>query len=236
MRAAAVCLVLFACTAAVHGARRPVDTFKNCANFSALRDPRLAATVQLIKKLDLLPAGIPDDLTLFLPTNDSLKAVLVGGPIPSVSSDLDVILSKPLIPEIAWRLNAVFLYHMANIGPATAAELVDEGVVPTVLGPDYNLKFAAGRGKGTYTVSDARGIAANTKEASSLCGSSLFVIDKVLLPAQSFEDIPLVNPTEALCLLTGLGCRAPALGLDPPSSGEEAPAAPAPAPAPAAAP
>lgn len=35
-------------------------------------------------ELDLLPAGIPDDFTLFLPTNDSLKAVLVGGPIPSV--------------------------------------------------------------------------------------------------------------------------------------------------------
>lgn len=34
--------------------------------------------------LDLLPAGIPDDFTLFLPTNDSLKEVLVGGPIPSV--------------------------------------------------------------------------------------------------------------------------------------------------------
>lgn len=237
--------------------------------------------------LDLLPAGIPDDFTLFLPTNASLKEVLVGGPIPSVvrgqhragrlpsyrvscstgccslslyllpsmhvgeacswgppgsetepggrrtlaswpsthppagpaaatalqSSDLDVILSRPLIPEIAWRvsrrarsarspgasragmacvppclqahgvspcraastnggpqpaaglypltkklspppgcssfapppmpalqLNAVLLYHMANIGAATAAELADEGVVPTVLGAGYNLE------------------------------------------------------------------------------------------------
>lgn len=232
MRAAAVCLLLFACTAAVHGARRPPDTFKNCANFKALSDTDLAAAVQLIKNLDLLPAGIPDDFTLFLPTNDSLKEVLVGGPIPSVSSNLDVILSRPLIPEIAWRLNAVLLYHMANIGAASGAELADEGVVPTVLGPDYNLQFAAARAEGTYRVTDATGQVALTGEAASVCGSSVFVIDKVLLPAQSFEDIPLVTPRDAMCLLTGLGCRAPALGVDPPGSEE---GAPAPAVAPAAA-
>ncbi|KAL4419645.1 hypothetical protein ABPG77_008586 [Micractinium sp. CCAP 211/92] len=233
MRAAAICLLLFACTVAVRGARRPPDTFKNCANFKALDDPDLAAVVQLIKNLDLLPAGIPDDFTLFLPTNASLKEVLVGGPIPSVSSDLDVILSRPLIPEIAWRLNAVLLYHMANIGAATAAELADEGVVPTVLGAGYNLEFAKGRPKGVYRITDARGQTAATGEPLSVCRSSVFVIDKVLLPAHSFGDIPLVKPMEAMCLLTGLGCRAPALGLDPPSSGEEVPA---PASAPAAAP
>lgn len=55
---------------------------------------------------------------------------------------------------------------------------------------------------------------------------------QVLLPAQSFEDIPLVTPRDAMCLLTGLGCRAPALGVDPPGSEE---GAPAPAVAPAAA-
>lgn len=53
---------------------------------------------------------------------------------------------------------------------------------------------------------------------------------QVLLPAESFKDIPLVTPTDAICLLTGLGCRAPALGLNPPGA-EEWPAAPAPAPA-----
>ncbi len=46
--------------------------------------------------------------------------------------------APPLMPAL--QLNAVLLYHMANIGAATAAELADEGVVPTVLGAGYNLE------------------------------------------------------------------------------------------------
>jgi len=37
------------------------------------------------------------------------------------------------------------------------------------------------------------------------------------MPAERFEDIPLVSPEEALCLLTGLGCRAGAMAVPSPS-------------------
>lgn len=49
------------------------------------------------------------------------------------------------VPMPTLQLNAVLLYHMANIGAASGAELADEGVVPTVLGPDYNLQVGRAR-------------------------------------------------------------------------------------------
>lgn len=238
MRAAAVlgCLLL-ACMTAAEAAIISNTTFVGCSNFKAILGRKdlkdLWAAVVLIQNLDLLPAGIPDDATIFLPTNSSLEAVLIGGPIPTPSSDLDVILSKPLIPEIAYRLNAIFLHHIAIIGAATPDELADEQTIPTALGPDHPLTFEEVQASGRkvqepkYTLTDGTGRVANVGRPLSLCASSIYPIDKVMLPAESFIDIPLVTPAESLCLTTGIGCWAPVLSVGSPSL----PSAPVSAPA-----
>ncbi|PSC69770.1 RAN binding [Micractinium conductrix] len=220
---AAAALLGIILVAPAEAALRKPDAFQGCANFTAIKDPELQAAVGLIRSLNLLPAGLPDDMTFFLPSNDSLRAVLVGGPIPTPSSNLDVILSKPLIPEVAQRLNSIMLYHMALVGAATPGELAEEGLVPTALGPDHTLTFEEAKearraaAAARYTLADATGRQAAVGAPLDVCASTVFKIDKVMMPAARFMDIPLLTQPEAVCLLTGFHCRAPAFSLPSPT-------------------
>ncbi|KAI7840630.1 hypothetical protein COHA_005652 [Chlorella ohadii] len=198
---AALCLLL-ACS--VQGRRLLVD--EGCADLSVLKGVANTTEIQkLIAGIKLLPNGVPADRTIFLPNNDAVAALLAEVPIPGIT--LDTLL--PMLPSlgdmITNRLVSALLYHIVP-GSQTAEQLLAEGTLATELS-----NFAQGAAAGSYTVTDATGAVANVVgEPVTACGSTVFVIDQVLKPAELLSpDFPLTSLDEACSDLSVLSEELP---------------------------
>jgi len=164
--------------------------------------PQLSSIGKIISDFGLLPNGIPSDITVFLPDNEAVDALLAGLPLPGLTVDtlLATAASIPaLASEIVDRLIAAILYHIHPQDAATPAELVAEGTIITAL-PDYTLTF--GETPAGYTVTDTTGAVADASEPVMACGSAVYIVNKVLMPAELLS-IPKVTLAEAICLLGG---------------------------------
>jgi hypothetical protein len=209
MKFCAAILLLLACTASVQGRRLLVD--EGCADLSVLKGVANTTEIQkLIAGIKLLPNGVPADRTIFLPNNDAVAALLAEVPIPGIT--LDTLL--PMLPSlgavISDRLVSALLYHIVP-GSQTADQLLAEATLPTELA-NVTLTFAKDAVTGGYTVTDATGAVANVvSEPITACGSTVFVIDQVLKPAELLApDFPMTTLDEAVAILGEGGAAAAA--------------------------
>jgi len=205
MKATLLLLALLACS--THGARLLLqdpctDPKAALAPFSDLSD-----IASLIDGFDMLPGGIPADATIFLPNNAGVAALMgmVQALLPNATVETlpAVVAGSPLGPIIVPKLLSTILYHISPEGAMLPADLAAEGTIVTALGPTYTLDFAAAAAAGAYTVTDLTGAAANVVgEPVEACGSLIYVVDKVLMPAQ-LTSIPDTTPEELLDKLGG---------------------------------
>ncbi|KAL4443252.1 hypothetical protein ABPG75_010989 [Micractinium tetrahymenae] len=87
------------------------------------------------------------------------------------------------------KFRSALLYHFSLEAALSPEELEVAGTIPTAL-PGYTLTFKFDNSTGAFAVTDASGAVAKVlDDAVSACGSELYIIDRVLLPAP-LPDIP----------------------------------------------
>lgn len=168
---------------------------------------------------------LPTNATLFAPTNVALKSVLAGLPGVNTSSQASVSAYFTAHPDDLLRLLSVVVYHAAPLGALLPADLAAAERVSTVLSllrdtPAYELNAAASGSGGSVVLVDGAGQKVSLKEPIKACGSLVYVIDKVLLPATNFSDIP-ATPLEDAVAFFSRAAPAPS----PASSNEDTVAA-----------
>lgn len=168
--------------------------------------PDVSDIATLINDFNLLPYGVPANATIFLPDNDAVNGLVatlapyLGGTNLTVAELVSTVLASPIASLAVPKLTSALLYHFALDAAWTPEELEAAGTIPTAL-EGFNLTFAAGDTAGTYTITDATGQVVNVLgEPLSACGSELYIIDKVLLPAELLS-IPDTAPEDAVAIL-----------------------------------
>ncbi|KAL4419643.1 hypothetical protein ABPG77_008584 [Micractinium sp. CCAP 211/92] len=180
--------------------------------------PDVSDIATLIEGFDLLPYGVPENATIFLPDNTAVAALVAQvTPLLGGNGNLTIaevpgaILASPVGKLAVPKLTSALLYHFSLEAAWTPEELLQAGTIPTAL-ENYDLTFSADNSTGGYTLTDATGQVVNILEGPiSACGSELYVIDKVLLPAQLLS-IPDTDPQDAVAILARdtAGAAAPA--------------------------
>lgn len=170
--------------------------------------PDVSDIATLIEGFDLLPYGVPANATIFLPDNAAVAelvamvAPLLGGKNLTIAELPGAVLASPVANLAVPKLTSALLYHFSLEAAWTPEELEAAGTIPTAL-DGYTLTFGADNSTGTYTVTDGTDAVANVLgEPISACGSELYVIDRVLLPAELLS-IPNTDPKEAVAILAG---------------------------------
>ncbi|KAL4443251.1 hypothetical protein ABPG75_010988 [Micractinium tetrahymenae] len=170
--------------------------------------PEISDIATLIEGFDLLPYGVPEGATIFLPDNAAVAELvtmvqpLLGGANLTVAELPGAVMASPLASLAVPKLTSALLYHFALDAAWTPEELATAGTIPTAL-EGYTLTFKADNSTGAYTVTDGTGGVANVLgEPLSACGSELYVIDRVLLPAK-LPSIPDTTPEQAVAILGG---------------------------------
>lgn len=207
MKVATIVIMLVAASPSALGRKLLQD---GCADFSALASvPEVSDIVSIINGFGLLPGGIPSNVTVFLPNNDAVAALLAGVPFPglTVESLPSRAASLPASLGVVERLISALLYHIVPGGAWEPEALVAEGTLPTALEevhPGFGLQFAE-VGPANYTVTTVADEVASTSDPVLACGSAVYVIDKVLVPATGLLDpaFPLTTLDEALAVLGG---------------------------------
>ncbi|KAL4419644.1 hypothetical protein ABPG77_008585 [Micractinium sp. CCAP 211/92] len=158
--------------------------------------PEVSQIVSLIEGYDLLPDGVPKGAAIFLPDNsamrdllDDLYYLLGFGNATNAIMEVppDVLLGA--LDTAAPKLRSVLLYHFAPGAAGTPEELAAVGIIPTAF-KGYTLMFQADNSTDGYAVTAASGAVANVlDDPVSACGSQLYLVDRVLLPA-SLAEIP----------------------------------------------
>lgn len=206
----AVLCVLLAASAGVQGRRLLVD--EGCADLSVLQAVANTSDIQkLIVDIGLLPGGVPADRTIFLPSDEGVAKLLAEIPFPGITVDnlLETVSGfGDAAEQIINRLVSALLYHIVP-GSQTAEQLLAFGTLPTELA-NVTLTFGQDPTTGDYTVTDATGAIANVVgEPVTACGSTVFVIDQVLKPAELLSpDFPLTSLDEAVAILAEGGAAA----------------------------
>ncbi|BDA48212.1 Uncharacterized protein sll1483 at N-terminal half [Coccomyxa sp. Obi] len=170
--------------------------------------------------------------TAFAPVNGAFYKIITG---------TDYGLDK--LARAGTRLKSVLLYHISPNGSLNLDQLSTAGNLTTVLGRDLNASYPllAGVNSTNGAVVDGLfpGNSANILGSFTVCNSTVYLVDTVLLPAASLDAIPQINATTTNAP-AAQPVAAPALAPKTgPVSAQSLPAArplPAVAPAPAARP
>ncbi|CAL8466019.1 g5555 [Coccomyxa elongata] len=140
-----------------------------------------------------LTSELPDfavPSTAFAPVNGAFYKIITG---------TDYGLDK--LATAGTRLKSVLLYHISPNGSLTLDQLGAAGNLTTVLGQDLNASYPllAGVNSTNGAVVDGLfpGNSANILGSFTVCNSTVYLVDTVLLPAASLEAIPQINTTTA---------------------------------------
>ncbi|PSC69772.1 Meiotically up-regulated 66 [Micractinium conductrix] len=172
---------------------------EDCSDIGAVLAPftELKSIATLVTDFDLLPGGVPSGATIFLPTNEGVEGLVatVNG-LLGLNATIDTLADTvgPLASVAAPKLTSAILYHIALGDAWMPEELVAAGTIETALAeaqndPKYSLTFAGNNG--TYTITDLAGQTVNIQgDPIDACGSMIYFVDKVMLPAAGLLQIP----------------------------------------------
>lgn len=170
-----------------------------------------------------MPNGVPPGATIFAPSNSAVQDMARG------QVTAEAVAALPDSTKAA--LAAIVLYHAALGGLQSADQLAGAGGVATAL-PGANLSAAdEGWLSSALVLTDATDTpAAVVGSPIEACGSEIYIIDAVLLPAGLLDPaFPSVPPDQAAAILAGGsgGAAFPPLPMLPPeaASPAEAPSA-----------
>ena len=136
---------------------------------------------------DSIKSNLPDPSepnTLFAPVDSAFLSML---------SDLGISITDAL--SLGDKLTGVILYHIHPSEALTPEQLSERATLSTTLGSrlnddKYSITVTSDGASNVSLGSLKPGDSANIVNKIQVCGTTVFVIDKVLLPAAGVEDLP----------------------------------------------
>ncbi|KAL4443254.1 hypothetical protein ABPG75_010991 [Micractinium tetrahymenae] len=202
----ALALLVAFCGAAQAQQRRLLqDQTLDACSLSAVAQevPDASTILQVINAFNLLPDGLPPNVTIFLPSNAATDGLPGALSLPFTASYI-VEAADALGPQLKQRLVSLIAYHICPDAPFSAAELHAQQDIFTALN-DTALLVTQDTSGGTLLTDasgrQARVVGGPAPDVLAACDAAVYVLDAVLMPADELPQLPRTTVAQAQGML-----------------------------------